>query len=86
MAITDLKNISGYIEGLRNLAIANRVCRIIYDAIQVVRRFPESGKTGLEEWTRELVVPALPSYIVTYRVMQNDAIQILRIWHGAQQR
>jgi hypothetical protein len=44
------------------------VCRTIYDAIQIVRRFPESGKTGMEAGTRELVVPALRSYIVVYRV------------------
>jgi hypothetical protein len=43
-------------------------CRIIYDAVQTLRRFPESGKAGLEEGSRELVVPALPSQIVPYRV------------------
>lgn len=86
LAINDLKTISSYIEGQRNLATANRVCRIIYDAVQMLRRFPESGKAGMEEGTRELVVAALPSYIVAYRVIPNEAIQILRIWHGAQQR
>jgi plasmid stabilization system protein ParE len=50
------------------------------------RRFPESGKPGMEEGTRELVVSALPSYIVAYRLMPAGAVQILRIWHGAQQR
>ncbi len=86
LAIDDLRTISGYIEGQRNLATANRVCRIIYDAVQMLRRFPESGKVGMEEGTRELVVAALPSYIVAYRLMPNNAVQILRIWHGAQQR
>ena len=85
-ALNDLKTISGYIEAQRNLATANRVSRIIYDAIQMLRRFPASGKTGIEEGTRELVVPALPSYIVVYRVIRSEAIQILRIWHGAQAR
>ena len=69
-----------------DLATANRVCRTIYDAIQILRRFPESGKTGIEEGTRELVVPEIPSYIVAYRVMRSEAVQILRIWHGAQDR
>lgn len=86
LAITDLKSISSYVEGQRNLATANRVCRIIYDAIQMLRRFPESGKLGMEQGTRELVIPALPSYIVVYRVMRTEAVQILRIWHGAQDR
>ena len=85
-AFNDLKIISSYIEQQRNLATANRVCRIIYDAVQSLRRFPESGKIGIEEGTRELVVPALPSYIVAYRVIRSEAVQIVRIWHGAQER
>ena len=34
----------------------------------MLRRFPESGKPGIEEGTRELVVPKLPIYVVAYRV------------------
>jgi toxin ParE1/3/4 len=86
LALNDLKIISSHIERQRNLATANRVCRIIYDAIQILRRFPESGKVGIEEGTRELVVAALPSHIVAYRVTRSEAVQILRIWHGAQER
>ena len=85
-AVSDLKAISSYIEQRRNLVAANRVCRIIYDAVEVLRRCPEIGKPGLEEGTRELVVPALPAYIVVYRILQADAVEIVRIWHGAQQR
>jgi len=84
-ALSDFKTISHRIEQERNLATANRVCRAIYDAIQILRRHPQSGKVGLEEGTRELVIPKSP-YIVAYRVMQPDAVQILRIWHGAQNR
>lgn len=86
VALSDLKNISSYIETQRDLATANRVCRTIYDVIQTLRRFPESGKPGLEEGTRELVVARLPSYIVAYRLLPSEAIQVLRIWHGAQER
>jgi plasmid stabilization system protein ParE len=50
-AFDDLKTISSHIERQRNLATANRVCRIIYDTIQTLRRFPESGKIGIEEGT-----------------------------------
>jgi plasmid stabilization system protein ParE len=86
LALNDLKTISSYIEGHRNLETANRVCRTIYNAIQILRRFPESGKPGMEEGTREWVVPQLPSYIVVYRLPTSEAVQILRIWHGAQLR
>ncbi len=59
-ALEDLKTVSGYVERERNLSTANRVCRIIYDAIQTLGRFPETGKAGIEAGTRELVVPPLP--------------------------
>jgi plasmid stabilization system protein ParE len=85
-AVKDLKEISAHIELNRDLATANRVCRTINDAIQGLRRFPEMGKPGLEGGTREFVVPAFFSYIVAYRVDRSEAVQILRIWHGAQQR
>jgi toxin ParE1/3/4 len=84
-AFDDFKHISAYIEEQRNLATANRVCRAIYDAIQMLRQFPHNGRPGLEEETRELVVSAQSSYIVAYRI-QGDVVEILRIWHGAQQR
>jgi toxin ParE1/3/4 len=85
LALEDLKIISARIERQRNLASANRVCRAIYNTVQILRRFPESGKTGIEEGTREFVVPNLP-YIIAYRVIESGAVQILRIWHGAQNR
>jgi plasmid stabilization system protein ParE len=85
LALNDIKNISIHIEQ-RNLATANRVCRIIYDTVQILRRFPESGKTGIEEGTREFVIPRLPIYTVAYRILSDEAVQILRIWHGAQSR
>jgi addiction module RelE/StbE family toxin len=85
-ALDDLKAISDYVEQQRSLSAANKVCRVIYDAIQTLRRFPESGMPGIEEATRELVVPKQPTYIVVYRLLSSEALQILRIWHGAQQR
>jgi plasmid stabilization system protein ParE len=50
--INDLKTISSHIERERNLATANRVCRTIYDTVQILRRFPESAKSVSK---RELV-------------------------------
>ncbi len=83
LAVDDFKAISFRIEQDRSLATANRVCRRIYDDIQMLRRRPQSGRPGIEEGTRELVILQLP-YIVAYRVMEPDTVQILRIWHGAQ--
>ena len=85
LAVNDLKEISRYIERRHSPATANRVCRAIYDATQILRRFPLSGRAGIEEGTRELVISTLP-YIVVYRVIGSEAVQILRIWHGARKR
>lgn len=81
-ALDDFKTISYRIEQQRSLATANRVCRHIYDSVQILHGHPQTGRPGVEEDTRELVITKSP-YIVTYRV-QAGAIEILRIWHGAQ--
>ncbi len=83
IALDQFKNISYRIEKDRDLATANRVCRTVYDAIQTLQRYPFSGRPGDEEGTRELVVSQTP-YLVAYRVVEPEAIQILHIWHGAQ--
>jgi toxin ParE1/3/4 len=81
-ALNDFKTISLRIEQQRNLATANRVCRHIYDSIQSLRRHAHTGRPGNEEGTRELVISKSP-YILVYR-LQSEAVQILRIWQGAQ--
>jgi toxin ParE1/3/4 len=45
---------------------------------------PYRGRPGREEGTRELLFPPLP-YIAVYRV-NKDAIEVLRIYHPAQDR
>jgi toxin ParE1/3/4 len=81
-ALNDFKTISLRVERQRNLATANRVCRQIYDSIQSLRRHPHTGRPGSEEGTRELVITRSP-YIAVYRP-HSEAVEILRIWHGAQ--
>ena len=80
-AVNDLKEISAYIEK-SSLAIANKICRALYDAVQMLRNHSYLGKPGKRVETRELVVNA---YVVVYRI-QSNAIEILRIWHAAQER
>jgi toxin ParE1/3/4 len=83
-ALDDFKTISHRIEHERNLDTANRMCRSIYNAIQLLRRHPYSGRRGTKEGTRELVILKSP-YLAVYRQI-GEAIEILRIYHGAQQR
>ena len=50
--------------------------------VLVLVRFPEGGRLGRIEGTRELIVRRTP-YIVAYRV-EKDCIRVLRILHSAQ--
>lgn len=83
-ALADLQSISEYVERDRNLTTANRVCRSIYEAVQTLRVHPNKGRIAEQIDCRELVLPSLP-YVVLYRVA-NDAVHVLRIWHGARDR
>ena len=48
----------------------------ILDALQLLELFPESGRPGRVEGTRELVVPRLP-YIVVYQVDRElEAVRV----------
>ena len=54
-AVADLQQISEYIEQDRSLDTANRVARVIYDAVQSLRTMPYRGRPGRVNNTRELV-------------------------------
>ena len=49
--------------------------------VESLAQFPESGRTGRVEGTRELVIQRTP-YIVAYRIA-GTSVRILRILHGA---
>ncbi len=52
------------------------------EAAADLERWPNIGRPGWTENTRELAVAGLP-YLVIYRVAQ-EAVHVLRIHHGAQ--
>lgn len=54
----------------------------IREQVENLRRFPESGRFGRVESTRELVISGTP-YIAAYRITDN-AVRILRVLHGSQ--
>ncbi len=58
--------------------------RKVYAAIQSLKEWPQRGRVGREEGARELLFPPLP-YIAVYRV-KEQSIEVLRIYHGAQDR
>jgi plasmid stabilization system protein ParE len=48
--------------------------------------FPQLGPHGLVEDTRELVVVGLP-YVIVYRLNEHgDTIEVLGVYHSAQDR
>jgi len=65
-----------------NASAALRVARAIYNAIARLNTFPNRGRPGKIDGTRELPLTSLP-FVVVYRVTEN-AVEIVRLLHGAQ--
>lgn len=82
-AADDLYNITCYIQR-DNPSAARNVAKTVYDGCGSLVNFPNQGRRGKVPGTRELTLSPLP-YIVVYRVI-GDTVEILHIWHGAQDR
>jgi addiction module RelE/StbE family toxin len=80
-AADDLEQIVQYIQ-TDSPEVARTVAAMIMDAAGGLSVFPNRGRVGRMEGTRELVLDRLP-WIAVYRV-RNDAVEIVRIYHGAQ--
>jgi toxin ParE1/3/4 len=81
-AVLDFTAIVQYIRQ-DNSSAALRVARAIYDAVAQLNTFPNRGRPGRINGTRELPLPRLP-FVVVYRVRENT-VEIVRLLHGAQQ-
>ncbi|GAC1579933.1 MAG: type II toxin-antitoxin system mRNA interferase toxin, RelE/StbE family [Sphingomicrobium sp.] len=81
LAVEDRENIYTYIEADNPRAAAEIDARFD-SAVLRLRDFPNSGRPGRVESTRELVVAGTP-YIISYRVV-DDRVILLRVLHGAQ--
>ncbi len=81
-AAEDLERICTWIER-DNPDAANRVATIIYEGCSQLKDFPNMGRQSRRlPGRRELPFPPLP-YVVVYQV-KGDAVEISRIFHGAQ--
>lgn len=65
-------------------AAADRTVVAILNAVEILKRFPASGRPGRVAGTRELVVTST-SYIVPYRV-RDDTVELLLVFHAARKR
>jgi addiction module RelE/StbE family toxin len=54
----------------------------IREQVAALIRFPEQGRPGRVEGTRELVISHTP-YLVAYRI-SGEVVLVLRVLHGAQ--
>ena len=80
-AANDLESIANYLYE-QNPTSAAQILRRIYHAPAILRQFPNSGRLGRKEGTRELVLTSLP-YLIIYKVLGNN-VRLLRVLHGAQ--
>lgn len=82
-AAADLQHINDYLKD-HHPRYREATIRKLYGAIQSLKEWPQLGRVGREEGTRELLFPPLP-YIAVYRV-KDQSIEVLRVYHGAQNR
>lgn len=64
-------------------ATASRIALDIIRSVDALDTFPNRGRPGRVEGTRELVLTPLP-FIAVYEV-HDDEVQVLRLLHGAQE-
>ena len=79
-ALADRSAIFDYIEADSPRAAA-AVDERVREQVEVLARFPQNGRNGRTEGTRELIISRTP-YIVAYRVTGNT-VRVLRVLHGS---
>lgn len=82
-ARVDLLEIKKYIDEI-DLEMARATIRKIYQTAESLVLFPNRGRPSEKENVREMVVSSLP-FILVYTVEQ-ETVQILRVFHTAQDR
>jgi addiction module RelE/StbE family toxin len=80
-AAEDLEAIKNYLEK-HYPHVAEPTVRTIYQSARSLKTTPNRSRPGHRAGTRELTVTPLP-YVVAYAV-KGDAVEILHIYHGAQ--
>ena len=80
-AADDLEAIKNYLQQ-HCPHFAQPAVRTIYQSIRSLKTSPNRGRPGHRSGTRELAITPLP-YVVVYAV-KAEAVEILHIYHGAQ--
>jgi toxin ParE1/3/4 len=82
-AAADLQNISDYLKE-HHPHYQQPTMRKLYETIRSLKQWPGRGRPGREEGTREILFQPL-HYVAVYRVTE-PTIEVLRVYHGAQDR
>jgi toxin ParE1/3/4 len=82
-AAADLEQINDYLKA-PHPQYRHATMRKLYAGAQSLQEWPNRGRLGAEQGTRELVFPPMP-YVLVYRVRETS-VEVLRIFHGAQER
>lgn len=83
-AADDLERICDYIAESRPDA-ARRVAQSVVERIGTLKTFPNLGRDGRVQGTREISFPPLP-FVAIYEVLEKQGeVWVLRLLHGAQQ-
>jgi toxin ParE1/3/4 len=84
-AAADLQGINDYLQQ-HHPHYRQPTMRKLYETIRSLRHAPYRGRPGAEEGTREILFPPLP-YVAVYRVTERQqTLEVLRVYHGAQDR
>ena len=86
----EIRNIADYIAA-ENLEASDRFIDEVYAAFQLLARMPELGSArrfrreslkGLRLWR---VPHGFKKYLVVYRPLRPDGVEVLRVLHGARE-
>lgn len=84
-AVHDLVRLRDFI-GDKNPAAAERAARRIREAAAILRKQPELGRSVEGEDFRDLLAPfGGGAYVLRYRI-DEDAVVVVRVWHGREER
>jgi addiction module RelE/StbE family toxin len=82
-AAADLQSISDYLHE-HHPRYRDATIRKLYGDIRTLKQSPGRGRPGREEGTREILFLPAP-YVAVYRV-KEQTIEVMRIYHTAQDR
>lgn len=80
-AADDLESAHEFVSSEGSIAAADRMVDRILTDIDNLERFPQIGRIGRIDGTRELVIPRTP-VVVVYR-LAHGCVEILGVLHGS---